>query len=237
MPDIRQWLPKGQVVPVEAHTDVPALAIVDRQAGIDAWLVTDGVQGIASRVQYGVPRDSFTIRVSRPMGARTELEKRLAALQDPLSHYVLPHYTVQAYVIRPRTGRLLLALVVETEQLLRFIVENPNLLERRRNPEDGTEFVVVWATDLVDAGVEVRRTVQPGVMVQRRDGWWLAVVSLDTKELIWVPEQSYFEQYAKDRECALACAVKMLKPSMDSPEDVLRLADQVYEWLRGRAPA
>jgi hypothetical protein len=77
---------------------------------------------IASIV-FRTPHDRFTIRVRRPSGARTELAERLAALESADRHLVMPHYVAQACVTRPRSGQLVLVLVVPTEALFRYVLE------------------------------------------------------------------------------------------------------------------
>jgi hypothetical protein len=161
IPVLANWLPDGYFVGVEDAPDHPAVRVVDKVAGIDGWYVSAGatrLQGIASRVQYGTePYDSFTIRAKRRSGAPTELEKKLDALQRQDQHFAVPHYTVQAWVERRRTGRALHVLLVRTQDLFEFVVAHPDRVERRRNPADGTEFIVVWADDLRDAGVDVKQ--------------------------------------------------------------------------------
>jgi hypothetical protein len=239
LPELRKWLPAGRFVPVEDAATSPALSVLDTVAGVDGWLVsgTAKLQGVASRVQYGdTSWDSFTVRARLRSGAPTELAKRLEALRDRDGHYVVPEFTVQAYVTRPRTGFLSLALLVRTEELYRFIHEHPHALQRRHNPADGAEFVVVWAADLLDAGCTVRRVVRPDVGIQRRDGRWYCVTSPFAEhgadELQWVPEDVFFNEQAKDRACALAAAAQTLQPGLHSREDAFRLAEQFYEWLQ-----
>jgi len=159
LPVLRWWLP-GDFISIEDAPSHPAVKVVDVVAGIDGWYITEAgtrLQGIASRVQYGPePYESFTIRARRPSGAATELEKRVAALRDRDEHAVVPHYTVQAWVERPRTGRALMVLMVRTLDLLQFVLTHPEKIERRLNPADRSEFVVVWAADLREAGIDVK---------------------------------------------------------------------------------
>jgi hypothetical protein len=173
LPILRLWLP-GDFISVEDAPRHPAVKVVDVVAGIDGWYVTEGstrLQGIASRVQYGPePYESFTIRASRSSGAATELEKRTAALRDRDEHYVLPHYTVQSWVERPRTGRALMVLMVRTLDLFEFVLAHLDKVERRRNPVDGSEFLVVWAADLRAAGYEVKEGGEFDITIQLRGG-------------------------------------------------------------------
>ncbi len=173
---VRRWLPPGVFLTVEGEGEQPALKVVDTVAGIDSWYVSGDtrLQGIACRVQYGeVPFESFTIRSRLPSGAPTELGKRLDALARHDEHFVVPQFTVQAWVERRRTGRPLMVLLVRTQDLFSFVVEHPEKVEHRRNPEDGTEFLVVWADDLRAAGIRVEAWYQLDMAFRLRDGqWW-----------------------------------------------------------------
>lgn len=174
LPYLRLWLPRGHFVSVEDAADHPAIELVDAIAGIDSWFVSGDdarLQGIASRVQYGSePFESFTIRARRPSGAVTELAKRLEALRDRDGHFVVPHYTVQAWVERRRTGSALLVLMVLTQDLFEFVEQHPDRVEHRSNREDDTEFLVVWAEDLREWGYEVRMGSRFDVVIRQRGG-------------------------------------------------------------------
>jgi hypothetical protein len=228
-PRVSRWLPGTHLVTAETRPDVPALMVLDAIAGVDAWVVTDDtlVQGLASRVQYQGAYDSFTIRSRRPSGLPTELDKRLLALRDESQHWVVPHFTVQAYLDHRRIGDLQLVLMVRTESLYFFIEEQPDLVSRRTNPVDGSEFLVVWASDLAEAGYHVMRWVRPLAHVVRNDGpwvWWSASG--------WIPEDVHEEQTLEDRRVALACAVRACASSVQSQKEVLRVADSFFEWLQ-----
>lgn len=155
-PAIQVIFPGAYVVTTEGERG-DAAEVVDQVGGIDLWLVRDGtrLQGIASRLQYREVWESFTIRARTAAGNISELDKKMAALRDRDEHFVVPNYTVQAYVERRRTGDLLLAIMIKTEDLFSFIEARPDLVQRRKNPADGSEFVVVWADDLRRAGVKV----------------------------------------------------------------------------------
>jgi hypothetical protein len=177
VPHLERWLPPGGFISIEDAPDHPAIAVVDTVAGVDAWFVSgDGTRlhGIAQRVQYGTePYASFTIRARLPSGGLTELTKRREALRDRDGHPVVPHFTVQAWVERRRTGRALFVHMVRTADLFAFIEQHPDKVERRPNHEDGTEFVVVWAQDLRGAGYEVLQGGEFDVTIRLRDGeWW-----------------------------------------------------------------
>jgi len=91
----------------------------DHIAGVDFWLVDSelGMASIASRVQDGYDRETFTVRHSRESGVDTEHQKRLRQLGDD---YHLPTWTVQAYV-DPTLEVLQNAAICRTEDLYNYI--------------------------------------------------------------------------------------------------------------------
>jgi hypothetical protein len=162
----------GELHAVEGATRAEFGHMLDVYAGIDSFRVVRGagVQGIASRVQYTQqPFASFTVREKRTAGGETELAKRMRALKDRDGLWVVPAFTVQAYVERPRSGRLLYACCIRTPQLFDFIEQHPELLERRLNPADGTQFVVVWVADLLGVGHDVAQFVNDSQPHTRRE--------------------------------------------------------------------
>lgn len=172
-PVIGGWCGGGEIVPTEASDDPSMTELFDRHAGIDAWQVVgsrSAMRGIASRVQYA-PHTyaSFTIRASRSTGAETELEKRLAAMQDRTAGWLFPSITAQAYLSERRTGVVLGAAVVYTAELYRFILDGREGVEyeRRTTASDGNEFVAVYWSDLRDAGLKIR-TLGESLLRSRR---------------------------------------------------------------------
>lgn len=152
-PVVKPWIDAEDVYPVEAVGGAAA-TIVDIFAGIDLWVLDEtGLRGVASRVQYpqGNPYLSFTIRSRLPSGLPTELDKRLAAMGQPEAGYLFPIFTIQAYVTEPRTGELSYVCMVRTRDLFEFVRQNVKELRVRTNPQDGTEFLVVWVADLLGA--------------------------------------------------------------------------------------
>lgn len=156
----------GELQPVEASSDAEFAKTLDMLAGIDAWQVLTSpgaMRGLASRVQWGHPYNSFTVRVALPSGADTEYHKRIRALENRELGYLYPHLTVQAYLDK-RGGKLLSAAVVRTEALFkkaRLLVENRGKLrlEERSNlfgfhqHDDGTEFLYMTWPYLLHEGV------------------------------------------------------------------------------------
>ena len=165
-PHISPWLGGGDLEPVESQTPGPFGIYLDIYAGIDFWRIDHnerGVQGIASRVQYVGPYTSFTVRESLPSGGETELAKRLRALDDMDGRWVLPAFTVQAYLDERRVGDLQYVCMARTADLLRFIRQHHERLRRHENPVDGNEFLVVWVEDLIDQGIRVWEQPQNGL--------------------------------------------------------------------------
>lgn len=213
LPYLGQWLPDGRFVSVEDAPSHPAIEIVDTVAGIDGWFISGDatrLQAIASRVQYGTePYESFTIRASRPSGAVTELAKRLEALQDRDGHLVVPHYTVQAWVERRRTGRALLVLMVLTQDLFEFVARHPDKVEHRRNHADETEFLVVWAADLRAAGYEVHEGGQFDITIRQRGGEAWSPWAPDDEEEDEDAEEVY--GYWTDEHDCMYCGVGLTR--------------------------
>lgn len=174
-PAVSGWCGGGHVSLVEVSPDQKMARNFDVLAGIDAWQITgpDGLmRGIASRVQWGTPWDSFTMRVRRPNGASTEVEKRIKAVLDIEAGWLRPTLTVQAYVSeRGGFGRLQHVLMARTADLYRFAIEHQERIERRTNGSDQVEFWVVWAADLVVADIVVKRWTAADARPVGRFGW------------------------------------------------------------------
>ncbi len=94
----------GTIVSIET-TDNEVLGWLDKHSGIDLLRKdAHGLQGIAWRAQWGHAYDSFTIRLERHTGAKTELEKRIEAIEKA---YFYPVFTVQAYFDKTETNNCL----------------------------------------------------------------------------------------------------------------------------------
>jgi hypothetical protein len=156
-PRIASWCHGGELVPVEAVTEGKMARALDTLAGIDAWQVVDGqgVRGIASRVQYGLAYDSFTIRVQRPSGAPTEMHKRLAALERPGEGWLLPALTCQAY-LDSRGGTLLSVGLVRTRALYRAVQEALRRGAPLHVSPSREKFIALFWTELKESGMQVR---------------------------------------------------------------------------------
>lgn len=114
----------GEFFHVENQDDAVKVAL-DREAGIDFYhrLPRGGMRGLASRVQVpgilGKSYQTFTVRMTRDSGARTEYEKRTEAIRDGL---VYPQLTAQGYVTdKTDVGKLIDFAVCRTERLMHKI--------------------------------------------------------------------------------------------------------------------
>lgn len=150
-------------VSVEQVTDERIADELDQTAGIDSWNIKhdDIIRGVASRVQYvsdmywtNSPPDTFTVRKSRPSGAKTEFQKRLESIRKG---GLYPHWTTQAYVDEPR-GDLLSLARVRTEDLIRYIDEGDedDGDYYTKQPNGEASFYVVDWWRLRENGVGVR---------------------------------------------------------------------------------
>jgi len=142
-PAIAKQMGGGKIYPVESVTQSGFAKELDVLAGIDVWHVieNEGMRGIASRVQWPKdgypPFDTFSVRLSVSSGQPTEFQKRLNAIRNRDRGYLLPEFTVQAYVAKPAgEGQLLSAAVVKTSSLISLL--NTILLdfEDARQDED-----------------------------------------------------------------------------------------------------
>lgn len=131
-PVLRYALNAAKILPTERHNSELA-AILDRDAGIDGIIINadDWTFGYSSRIQFGTNYESFSIRRSRPSGAKTEYDKLLNPLQTK------PSYHVQTFVLKDEQAVIG---VVETVELVRYISEH---LNQWRKTSDGETFYYV----------------------------------------------------------------------------------------------
>jgi len=145
-PAVRHLCGGGELVTVESVVAANFQKDLDTMSGIDAWQVirdSSVMRGLATRVQWGEKCwRTFTIRKSRFSGARTEYEKRCYAINNLNRGFLIPHLTIQAYVTKRRTGELLEAAVVETEELFRYLMDG--LAGQRPAPDGNIFFYVEW---------------------------------------------------------------------------------------------
>ena len=143
----------GQLQPVEAVAENKFKDQLDLLAGIDAWQILaspSAIRGLASRVQWGLPRRTFTIRTRSKGGGETELDKRARAIANRDQGHLFPHFTVQAY-LDERRGKLRCAAVTRTVDLfsvacfLRENMKGNRDLYGYWDNDDGSQFMyIAW---------------------------------------------------------------------------------------------
>jgi hypothetical protein len=145
----------GELMQMEGRADAELARILDSMAGIDGWQIgTCGVRGIASRIQVGKNWRSFTIRLSVNSGARTEYEKRLAAIES-CDGWMYPALTIQAYS-QSRAGPIIEAGIAYTRDVIGYISAGYHYTKPVHN---ATFAVCDWAT-MLQRGYQVT-TVSP----------------------------------------------------------------------------
>lgn len=130
----------------------PILKLFDTKSGIDYIRENnDGLQGIASRVQWGKSWESFTIRYARHTGTETEFEKRKRQIKDG---YLYPAFTLQAYFDNRADNNLLSIAVIKTIDLYKFTDEYPELVKYRNSDN---KFAVIYWRDLKNNCYDLRQ--------------------------------------------------------------------------------
>jgi len=125
--DILPELISGEIISIE-ETKNKILIMFDQYSGIDYIRKNNtGLQGIASRVQFGNNWDTFTVRVKRHSGSKTEYEKRLEQIEK---EYIYPYFTLQAYFDNRKDLNLLSICVIKTTDLYNEIKNNKKVKTR-----------------------------------------------------------------------------------------------------------
>lgn len=130
-----QKLIKGDLISCEtfAEQEQSIGFAMDVQAGIDYLSVNDyGMRGLAVRVQWGVPYNTFTIRKSRPSGVKTEYEKRTYQIENG---YIYPEFTIQCYFDNKEKNNLISMAVVRTVDLYQALKTSDNIETLQSNNE------------------------------------------------------------------------------------------------------
>ena len=139
---------EGRIRHVESNNPDAMCSELDRIAGIDAWVVNSkkGIFGLSSRIQWGIPYDTFTIRKRRTSGARTEYAKHTEAMS---SGGVRGQIMVQAYVTRRNdpTSELRAVAVASDEDIWALIGQG--LCFDEKNTDDDNEFIVISWKELI----------------------------------------------------------------------------------------
>lgn len=133
---------QGMEVEVLSHHRDRLHHDLDTIAGIDAYLRSPMVlRTIAARVQYGSSHRTFTIRVARPNGAVTELQKRLSQIAGRDTGMLSPYWTLHAY-LSPDGTVLARAGLAKTSELYFWIAEQ---LARREPHEARYPFATKYS--------------------------------------------------------------------------------------------
>lgn len=141
-PRIETIVGGGEIKHVEMLQDNALAKDLDIQCGIDVWqtIAGRGCRGIASRVQFGsTDWGTFTIRSRRFSGARTELEKRIEAIET--GKFIFPYLTCHAYI---DNLQLVNAYVARTKDIFEAIKRNRYKTRQTTN----AEFLAVMASDV-----------------------------------------------------------------------------------------
>lgn len=132
------------------NADNKILLMMDQVSGIDLIRQNSaGLQGVASRVQFGHSFNTFTIRSKRKSGAKTELEKRLQQIKEG---YFYPAFTLQAYFDNRKDLNLLSIAIIRTEDLYLFIKKGNKVYTR----ESDNVFKYCKWSDLKKSGCAIR---------------------------------------------------------------------------------
>ena len=121
-PIIKSKLGGGDLMQMEGRPDTELSKKLDMIAGIDGWHIHNfGMRGIASRVQKS-NHDwaTFTIRMKRDNGSKTEFEKRKIAIKKYAQGWIYPAITVQAYA-KTETGPIISCGIAYTSHIIDFI--------------------------------------------------------------------------------------------------------------------
>jgi hypothetical protein len=162
----------GELHNIEALKDIVGDKL-DQSAGFD-WLQTlpnGAIRAVASRVQWGRSWDTFTIRLARSSGAKTEWEKRKFAIRRTEQGFCFPGLTTQGYV----SGDDVTAAAVWTTHLVSAVEQaqiRPGLWPTSERKSNGVwtnqttnaSFIVVSWEALRAAGMKVvvaKGTVAP----------------------------------------------------------------------------
>lgn len=141
----------GELIVIEGKTDDEIAQMFDTCASIDIVRKDErGLAGVASRIQFGHNWRTFTIRLQRDSGARTEYDK-LAYAYD--NHLLCPKFTYQAYI---ENGVLTGLAVTETANLLDYIAKcNPKVRHTGSSQIGQASFYVCPWDDMRSKGYKV----------------------------------------------------------------------------------
>lgn len=125
--------------------------MLDQQFSTDALYIKNGrMYGLTSRIQRGSNWGTFTIRAVRDTGARTELQKHLAAIKK--GSY-LPELTSQSYI----NGTEITIGIARTADILDYIKKNKTQAKHTKPTLDGqAEFLCVSWHDMQQKGYPLK---------------------------------------------------------------------------------
>ena len=131
---------QGGLITVEGNTIDETAKLLDTLAGIDLWFVNKerGMRGIASRIQYSKNWRTFTIRLERDTGTKTEYEKRKYAIDN---NYLYPVITYQAYLCE--SGGIGIAY---TKDIIDYIDKGLAFIRHTNEEQEGQAsfYVIKW---------------------------------------------------------------------------------------------
>jgi len=144
-PAIGPMIGGGRAISMELSQDSELRTLFDVSSGIDAWQVSANgdMYAIASRVQpYGRDWSTFTVRLTRKSGAKTEWEKLKNACYSRDGR-VYPQWFVQAYTSIDGKSLLSCAAVRTTELVSHIDFFCREEHDVRCNGSDGNKFWMV----------------------------------------------------------------------------------------------
>ena len=157
---IKRLIHCTEIMPVEGDNH-EVLQILDMTCGVDYYAKnSEGIVfAVASRFQKYCAWNTFTIRAKRESGAKTEYEKRTAAIKRGAEY---PHLTMQGYV--DMDGELESLAIARTEDILECIENGNYYTQHTRSDKDGQAlfYVVSWDT-MKQLGYHVNRYQRDGV--------------------------------------------------------------------------
>jgi hypothetical protein len=123
----------------EVGKDLDTLAGID---GYQRWQLC--MRAIAGRAQRGSNWRTFTIRISRPSGARTEYEKRIWAVKHKNEGALFPYWTMHSYLADDGSNVLGVGLA-KTEELYPWIEKTEHDGHRfdRKPAPGGQRFLII----------------------------------------------------------------------------------------------
>lgn len=163
-PQIKDWFGDGELIPVESVTKSDMAKKLDMYSGIDNWhiVTNEGIRGLSSRVQYYKDWSTFTVRLGRITGARTQYAKKLHAIEKD---YLYPYWTIQSYLNKKEKdldygerNELLNAAMCKTKDLILYIKSGKKGVDYWTNfvPKGGAAYFYAVPWSLLRKNHEVK---------------------------------------------------------------------------------